>query len=444
MPRHDSFPPWPRRRCLHAAAAFLGGMALPLAAGADGPRIEGARLTADFDPIAAMWLGYDAGHETFTGDLAQALWPHVPVRMLVRDAHAQARAIALLTARGLDPAKVQFTRDAGARFFVRDSAVFGTDGDGRLFIADFQWTGYGWGNWCRRRHGATTVQAAECAAQVDKDAGAAARRLAGALGIARFTTPLAMEGGGVEVNGRGLLIANSPLWRRRNGGMAREAMEAQMLALPGIRKVLWIPHGLAHDSPHRATITGNYVGWGTGGHTDEFVRFADENTVLLACVEEAEANAHPVARLNRQRMQANLAVLQASTDQRGRPLRVIKVPLPRVVERPVVLRADADSAYSEQWTADTFPAQEGRRDGDTVLQVATTSYLNHVVANDLVLLPDYVPHGTPPALQERVLKVYQAAFPGRTIRFIDCMNANWVGAGAHCASLGQPVAAAGW
>jgi agmatine deiminase len=440
MPRSYALPPWSRRRCLRAAAAFLGGMALPFAAGADGPQVDGARLAADFDPIAAMWLGYDDGHETFTADLAEALWPHVPVRMLVRDAQAQARAIALLAGRGLDAGKVQFTLDPAARFFVRDSAVFGADGAGRPFIVDFQWSDYGLVDWCRRRHGRNNPQFAECAAPRERDAGAVDQRLADALGLARFSTPLAMEGGGVEVNGQGLLIANTALWRRRNPGLRREAMEAQLLALPGMRKVLWVPHGLAHDPPHRATIAGNHVGWGTGGHTDEFVRFADENTVLLACVEEAEANAHPVARLNRLRMQVNLEVLRAATDARGRPLRVIKVPLPRIVERPVVLRADADTTYPDQWSADAFPAAEGRRDGDTVLQVATTSYLNHVVANDLVLLPDYVPHGTPPALQERVRRLYESAFPGRAIRFIDCMNANWVGGGAHCATLGQPLA----
>ena len=33
---------------------------------------------------------------------------------------------------------------------VRDGAVFGVDGSDRPFIVDFQWTHYGWTNWCRR------------------------------------------------------------------------------------------------------------------------------------------------------------------------------------------------------------------------------------------------------------------------------------------------------
>lgn len=429
-----------RRRCLHVAAALLAGLALPGRAAADGPQIEGARLTADFEPIDAMWLGYDAGHEAFTADLAQALWPHVPISMLVRDAQAQAQASTLLRGRGLDAAKVRFVLDERAPFFVRDGAVFGADGDKQPFIVNFQWSRYGWPSWCHRRYAGSVEQIDACARITDLEEGGVDQRLATALDMPSFTTPLAAEGGGVEVNGQGLIIANAPLWRKRNRGMSRETIEKHLLALPGMRKVIWVPHGLAHDTLHRATITGNYVGWGTGGHTDEFVRFADERTVLLAWVSEAEARRHPVARLNQQRMQANYQALMASTDARGRPLRVIRVPLPRVVERPVVLRADADTAYSEQWTAASFPDEEGRREGDTVMQVATTSYLNHVVANDVVLLPDYLPHGTPPERQDHVRRLYQSAFAGRQLKFIDTLNANWVGGGAHCATLSEPAA----
>ena len=160
---------------------------------------------------------------------------------------------------------------------------------------------------------------------------------------------------------------------------------------------------------------------------------------LSVLTEPLRAAAHPVARINDARMRANYDILVNSSDAAGKPLRVIKVPLPRMIERPVVLSADADTAYSEQWSAAQFPAREGRREGDTVIQVATSSYLNHVLANDLVLLPDYVAHGTPPARQKQVKVIYEEAFPGRTVRFIDTVNANWVGGGAHCATLTEPA-----
>lgn len=434
MPMHLT-----RRHCLQWSAAVLAGMALPCGVQADGLAKAGARMTADFDPVAAIWLGYDQGHEAFTADLAKALMPHVPIKMLVRDAQAQAKAMSVLRSQGLNALQVAFVQDAQAPFFVRDGAVFGVDGRNKPFIIDFQWTHYGWSNWCRRTFAGSRTQARDCARTDDLESGGLDQRLARSLGLSYFSSPLAIEGGGVEVNGRGLIIANWTLWRERNRGLSRETIEKYLLALPGMRKVVWVPHGLAHDPLHRATIIGPYVGWGTGGHTDEFVRFANENTVLLAWVDDAQARSHPVARLNQQHMQANFEALSNSTDQRGRPLRVIKVPLPRIVERSVVLSASANTAYSHEWTAASFPARERRKEGDTVKQLATTSYLNHVLANDLVLLPTYVEHGTPPQQQEQVEKIYAAAFPGRTVKVIDVMNANWVGGGAHCATLTEPA-----
>lgn len=438
---HTVIPAFSRRRAL-LGAALAGALAAFTPARSQtglGKIASGARITADFDPVTAIWLGYDAGHAAFTADLAQALWPHVPIRMLVRDAEAEGHAREILRSRALDASKVRFVRDARAPFFVRDAVVFGVDGARQLFVVDFRWTYYGWSNWCRRTFGGSQPRPGSCSRADGLDTGSLDRRLGDALGLATFQSALAIEGGGVEVNGQGLLIANAELWSGRNRGMGRAAMEREMLRLPGIRKVIWLPRGLAHDTLHRGTITGAYVGWGTGGHTDEFVRFSDARTVLLAWVDEAEAAAHPVAQINDARMRANHDILVNSSDAAGRPLRVIKVPLPRMIERPVVLSAEADTAYSEQWSAAQFPAREGRREGDTVIQIATSSYLNHVLANDLVLLPDYLTQGTPPERQQQVQRIYEAAFPGRTVRFINATQANWVGGGAHCATLSEPA-----
>jgi len=430
-----------RRRSLQLAAAAWAGLVLPPPAHADVPVVTGARIVADFDPVAAMWLGYDAGHEAFTANLAEALWQVVPLKMLVPDLAAENQARALFLRRGLPPDQVQFFHATAAPFFLRDAAVFGLDGEDTPFVVDFQWTSYGWGPWCRRRFRDDDNKAAECTGTDDLHAASLDRRLAQTLGLATYSSPLAMEGGGVEVNGQGLLIANASLWHNRNPGMSRKAIERQMLRLPGVRKVIWLPRGLAHDPLHRGTITGPYVGWGTGGHTDEFVRFADANTVLLAWAGDADARSHPVGRLNQARMQINFNILSASTDQDGQPLRVIKVPLPSTIERPVVLSAAADTRFSHEWTAASFPTREGRREGDTVKQVAISSYLNFIVVDALVLLPDYLPHGTPAHRQKKVQALFESAFPGRRVAFIDVAELNWFGGGAHCTTLAEPAGA---
>jgi hypothetical protein len=198
---HTSSPP-SRRRCLQWAGAALTALALPPLVAGDGLAKAGGRLTADFDPISAIWLGYDPGHEAFTADLVQLLSPHVPIRMLVRDAQAQARAMLLLRSRGINTLQLSFVHDERAPFFVRDAAVFGLDGRDKPFIVDFAWTHYGWSNWCRRTFAGSRAQANDCARTDDLDTGALDQRMAAALGLASLASPLAIEGGGVEVNGR--------------------------------------------------------------------------------------------------------------------------------------------------------------------------------------------------------------------------------------------------
>ncbi|MCE9594425.1 MAG: agmatine deiminase family protein, partial [Planctomycetes bacterium] len=75
-----------------------------------------------------------------------------------------------------------------------------------------------------------------------------------------------------------------------------------------------------------------------------------------------------------------------------------------------------------------------------LIQVAAASYLNLLIANDVVLVPSFVEDGTDPALQERVRVQLEGAFPGRAIRFVHASPLNWHGGGPHCATLSEPRA----
>lgn len=422
-----------RRALLQAMPLAALGAAGGARAGAVDPDAPPPGLSADFDPVSALWLSHAPGHEVLTEGLVTALQPHVRLAFLVPDAESAARVHALSP-------DLEVVVEPQASFFLRDAAVFTREADGSAGVVDFRASQYGAAAWCVKRHGpgeersACVAHAKAAAAERD----GLDRTIAQRLGVALHRTPLAMEGGGVEVNGRGLMIANAALYRTRNPKRSLAEVEHELLRLPGLRKVIWLPEGLAEDVHLRATITGPYVAWGSGGHTDQFVRFADERTVLLAWPDEADVRAHPVARLTRTAMRRNLSLLAAATDARGRPLRVIKVPMPRIVQRRVVLEDDAELERSEAWRSDYFAPAEGRVAGQALWQIATASYLNFVVANGMVVLPDYLPHGTPPERQERVQRLFEAAFPGRRIAFVDPISANWVGGGLHCATLNQP------
>ncbi len=427
---------------LAGCAAGPGAPPDPEAARPSDPPPPGFRIPGEFEPVRALWLSYDPGHEDLTVGLVRALQPHVALKLLVADDAAAAQALKRLRARGVALQGITVLTHPGASFFLRDMALFssgpGPDGQPALGAIDLRWTNYGAPAWCARRHADDAAEAARCAAATDlarEGLDVAIAQLAGAR-VQR--SRLAMEGGGIELNGQDLVLANEELYRQRNPGRSLEAMEADLLRLPGVRQVVWLPGGLAEDVHLRATITGPYVAWGSGGHSDEFVRFADARTVLLAWPDDADVAAHPVARLTRARMQRCLAVLERVRGADGRPLRVLKLPMPRLIERRVVLSASADTAWSDQWTPDFFPASEGRRAGDVLRQVATASYLNFVVANGVVVLPDYLPHGTPRARQDQVRRIVAAAFPGRQLVFVDAISAHWVGGGLHCATLSQP------
>jgi agmatine deiminase len=113
--------------------------------------------------------------------------------------------------------------------------------------------------------------------------------------------------------------------------------------------------------------------------------------------------------------------------------------MPKIIERPVFLSAIADGTRSAEWSADFFPESERRREGDRVIQVASASYMNFIIANGVVVVPSYVVHGTSRATEARVIKIFEAAFPDRKIQLIDAIGANWVGGGPHCATLREPT-----
>jgi agmatine deiminase len=442
-----------RRELLRLTAAQALAMAIPLAH-AQQPVSRsptGWRIPGGHEPGTRIWLGFGGGHEALTLTLIRTLQSaQVPVGIWVANAQDQAVALESLRDAGIVPGTLRWAQTPGLFFFIRDATVLAQGPKGEVGAVNFRWSHYGTAGWCARRHAGDARAVASCTPKFDAlreglDAamGRELRRQSShAGGAARagrtFDSNIALEGGALESNGEGTLIANEAFLRQRNPGRSRAQLENSLRRLPGVHHVIWVAEGLAEDPQMRASITAQYVGWGTGGHTDEFVRFADARTVLLAWPEDEDANQHPVARLTRQRMEKNLALLQASRNAKGERLKLIKIPMPRPVQREVVLRDDADTNWSDQWSTSEFPPGEGRKAGDVLLQVAVASYLNFVIAPGLVLLPDYLPHGTPLERQARVEKLFADAFPGKRIVFIDAIGLNWYGGGLHCATLNEP------
>ena len=208
----------------------------------------------------------------------------------------------------------------------------------------------------------------------------------------------------------------------------------------GVNNIIWMKKGLADDpKSFFRRITANYVGGGTGGHTDEFVRFANANTILLAWVDEKEKDLNAINQMNYERMNENYTILKAAKDQDGESFNIIKVPLPDLITKKILAREKIDSTeVTFDVEVKSFIPSEKPKTGDTLLRVPASSYMNYLVTNGLVLLPTYTAMGSSKEKEVQVQKIFEEQFPGRKIVFIDAIMQNWSGGGIHCSTQQQP------
>ena len=284
----------------------------------------GYRMPAEWEPHERCWMAWPAFVELWGEKLvaaqagyagvAKAIARFEPVTMLVPP-HA------LATARkscgpSVDVLEIDlddsWTRDSGPNFVKK--------ANGGLAASIFHFNAWG-GKYERFR----------------KDA-ALGHRLAEHLGIRTFSSPLFMEGGGINVDGEGTLLTTEQcvLNANRNPGITKAEAEQEFLHALGVEKVIW--------------LTGDPDDQETDGHVDGIACFVRPGVVMVeVCPDE---NSHRYAPLNE-----NLEILRDATDAKGRPLEVITV----------------------------NEAHEAHSDGSLFCR----SYINFYLANGAVIVPGY-------------------------------------------------------
>ena len=236
------------------------------------PADLGFSLPAEWEPHAATWLGWPHHPTDWPGKLDTIRWvygeivrkiaPGEQVRLLV-DSQADARlARRYLSRAGADLSRVRFVLHPTNRGWTRDSGpVFvrrrpGARSETAIVHLHFNaWARYG--DWHNDR------RVPETAARL------LGKQLFDArLGRRRFV----LEGGGIDVNGRGTLLTTEECYlsrtrQVRNPGLGREGFEAAVRTWLGIKNVLWLGHGIAGDDTH--------------GHVDDICRFVNPKTLVL-------------------------------------------------------------------------------------------------------------------------------------------------------------------
>lgn len=339
-------------------------------------------MPAEWETHQRTWMAFPPPNDTFgptgspTLDRARTAWAKVaqtiaryePVTAVAdpRDARAAREWLG----EGIDVVKVPLD-DA----WLRDSGpTFVHAADGSLAAVDWIFNGWGaqeWAAWSR-----------------DQDV---ARTVAAGTGVPIRASALVNEGGGFHVDGQGtvLLTETVQLDPARNPGATKESVEAEVHAALGSTKAIWLPRGLTRD----------YGRFGTRGHVDIVAAFAGPGTILL---HRQDDPAHPDHDVYLQLK----AVLSGQLDAQGRPLRIIDVPAPTVLQ---------DDGGWADW-----------------------SYINHYVANNVVVLCSFDDPND--AIAAGIL---ERAYPGRTVELVDARDIFGFGGGIHCITQQQPAAKAG-
>ncbi|MBK7384271.1 MAG: agmatine deiminase family protein [Flavobacteriales bacterium] len=397
------------------------------------------RFPGEFEPQEAVWLGWGDSDDFHEMNLAmiRALMPHVHVRLAVGSDSARQESEHYLDSAHVDLTALEIHVIPGADFWMRDCAPAYVLQDTAMRAVDFTWADYGLRDWLVNLFDGDTLKADTMSASD----GGPSRGTADSLCAIADRTPmirswLRLEGGAIESNGQGTLVVTGPLIMQRNPGRSKEEIEKEFENVLGIKHVIWLPTGLAEDPHLWRTIAPGYYGIGCGGHTDEYVRFSDPHTVLLAWLPEKDKDANPINRMNHERLVADLEVLTKAKDHDGKPLRIIKVPLPELHVRPTVMldREHWNDGYNISVSA--FSKHDGWAPGDTAMRVAAATYMNFFVTNKAVLIPTYP--SADHTIEEEARRAFAEAFPGRELIFLDAMAANWDGGGLHCGTQQVP------
>jgi agmatine deiminase len=236
---------------------------------ANTPAQLGFSMPAEWERHEATWLAWPHHATDWPGKLDTIRWvytemvrkiaPGEIVRMLVRGAAEESQARSYLARAGADAGRVEFVRHATDRGWTRDSGPLFVRCAGETAIVHFHFNAWAkYPDWRRDR-------------RVPE---AAARRLGKRLFRAeRAGREFVLEGGGIDVNGRGTLLTTEecyldPVTQVRNPGLGRGEFEAALREYLGVTNVFWLPGGgVAGDDTH--------------GHVDDICRFVNPTTVVL-------------------------------------------------------------------------------------------------------------------------------------------------------------------
>jgi len=347
------------------------------------PGSMGFRMPAEWEPHEATWIGWPHNRTDWPGKFTTIPWvygeivrrlaPAETVRIIVTSETHEARARRVLSRVGVDPTRVEFFRFPTNRGWTRDFGPMFVKRDRKPEVAIVRFRFNAWAKYNDWKKDDRVAERAACA-----------------LGCRVFRAQVnnrgvVLEGGAIEVNGCGTLIATEECLldqsvQARNPGLSREDIESALLDNLGVTNVLWLARGIEGDDTH--------------GHVDDLCRFVNSTTVVLCREENSRDYNHAV-------LEENLDRLKSMRLENGSKLEVVPIPMPA----PLVFNGQR------------LPA----------------SYANFYIANSAVLVPTF----NDPR-DRMALGILSELITDRPVVGIHAVDLVWGLGTLHCMTQQQP------
>ena len=340
-------------------------------------------MPAEWEPHRATWISWPHHEPDWPGklgaipwvyaEIARAIAPHEPLEILCHNDAVLESARLALDSHNVRSDRIRLHLVPTDRVWLRDSAPTGTiDERGRVVLVNWAFNGWAkYPNWTQ-----------------DAEVGVA---IAGITGLPRVEPRrpdgqrLVLEGGGIEVNGNGLMLVTEE-WllsdvQVRNPGMTRDDYERAFAQWLGVTRTIWLGEGCVGDDTH--------------GHIDDVARFISADTLVIA-VEDDPADE------NHARSIDNLRRLELASRTASLPLQIVKLPFPR----PVIMNSER------------LPA----------------SYANFYIANGVVLVPTFNDPN-----DRAALNVLADLLPSYRVVGIHAVDLVWGLGTLHCLTQQEPL-----
>ncbi|MCW4029200.1 MAG: agmatine deiminase family protein [Candidatus Bathyarchaeota archaeon] len=333
------------------------------------------RMPAEWQPHSAIWLAWPYDPLTFPNRVEKVEGTYVQivkeihtsehVNLFVKDEETKQKASRLFQAADIDLSKVTFHIHDYADVWFRDyGPIFVKNSKHEL--AMIHWKFNSWGEKYE-----TLLKDKEIPDVINQK-----------MALPCFEPGIVLEGGSIDVNGEGTLLTTEQclLNENRNPDLNKQQIEKYLCKYLGVQHFIWLKRGILGDD--------------TDGHIDDLARFVNPTTIV--CAYQENPNDADYAAL-----QENYEILTQAVDQDGKPFRIVKLPMPKVI---------SDEDY-------LLPA----------------SYTNFYIGNTKVLVPVFNdPHDA------EAIRILQELFPTRKVVGIYCGDVVYGFGTLHCISQQQP------